>query len=336
VLYRNLGGGRFSDATRAWGADRVPGFDLGVAFADYDGSGRPSLAIANDEAPGNLLKNQGASFKDVGELAGAALDSSGAVHGGMGIDWGDYDNDGRLDLFVGTFQNQAKCIYHNDGAYFTDHSAALGLGSLAPNVTFGAKWLDYDNDGWLDLVLANGHVQDNIHAIDSSAEYRQPVALCHNGAGGRFADVSAQMAPACTTPIVGRGLAIGDIDNDGLMDVLVVDSAGAPLLLRNETAGAGHWLELTLVGTRSNRDGIGALVTAAAGGLKQVRLCQTGGSYLSSSDRRVHIGLGPATTADITVRWPSGHVDSYHDVPADRILTAREGATGLLPGPGRG
>ncbi|HEX5323696.1 MAG TPA: CRTAC1 family protein [Capsulimonadaceae bacterium] len=330
VLYHNLGSGKFEDVTQKWHADHTPGYTLGVAAADYNGSGRQSLALANDENPGDLLTNQGKVFQDEGEASGTALDAAGEVHGGMGIDWGDYDNDGQLDLFVATFQHQAKCLYHNEGAYFTEKSSAMGLGGAVNLVTFGCKWIDYDNTGWLDLILANGHVQDNIQAIDKSESYREPIALYRNQMGRSFQNVGSRLDPKVTRPIVGRGLAVGDFDNDGRMDVLVVDCEGAPLLLHNQSPNPGHWLELNLIGTRSNRDGLGAIVTATAGGLKQVRPCQTDGSYMSASDKRVHIGLGTAATADISIRWPSGQVDQYTSVNADHIITAREGSKQLI------
>ncbi|HZT41161.1 MAG TPA: VCBS repeat-containing protein, partial [Chthonomonadaceae bacterium] len=267
VLYHNEGHGRFQDVTDRWKARTGHGKDLGVACADYAGKGRQSIALANDEVPGDLLDNQGHVFLNRGAESGIAYDANGIVHGGMGEDWGDYDNDGRPDLAVATFQNEPKNIYHNDGGgFFTDRSTMLGVAARTqPYVAFGIKWLDIDNDGWLDLVIANGHVQDNIHDIDKSTTYLQPVQLLRNNGGMAFEDVGAAAGPAFSAPILGRGLAIGDFDNDGRMDVLVVDSEGTPLLLHNETPNAGHWLLLTLEGTKSNRDGIGAMVTAEVG-----------------------------------------------------------------------
>jgi hypothetical protein len=326
ALYHNEGGGRFRDVTRAREATRVSGKCLGAAFADFDGSGRQSLALANDEVPGDLLLNLGRKFRNIGVDSGTAYDTQGNVHGGMGIDWGDYDNDGRLDLVVATFTNEAKSIYHNDGGRaFTDNSAALGIAERTlPYIAFGAKWLDCDNDGWLDLLLANGHVQDNIRDIDRNLSYREPTQLFRNLQGGAFEELTAQAGVDLSRPIVGRGLAVGDYDNDGRVDALVVDSEGAPLLLHNETQPTGHWLTCRLAGRTSNSDGAGALLTAEAGGLRQVRRCGTDGSYMSASDRRVHFGLGPALTATITVRWPSGTVRAYRDLPADREVTLKE------------
>ncbi len=331
TLYHNLRGGRFEDITKASGADAHAGRGLGAAFADYDQSGHAGLAITNDEAVGNLFENVGGGhLKDVAVSAGVAYDRDGSVHGGMGMDWGDYDNDGRLDLFVATFRNEAKCLYHNEGGLFTDRSYASGIGPAAlPYVTFGAKWADFENSGWLDLLITNGHVQDNIEKIENTT-YRQPVQLFHNRRRRpvEFTDASSPSGLSALPPIVGRGLAIGDFDNDGRVDALVVDSEGAPLLLHNETAPDAHWLSVKLEGTTSNRDGIGAVVTATAAGLTQTRLCHTDGSYLSASDRRVHLGLGQAGQVEsLSIKWPSGHTDVWHNLRADRQITLKEGAS---------
>ena len=331
VLYHNEGNGRFRDVSEAWGVRQAHGATLGVAFADYDGTGRPSLEVANDGKPGDLFQNLGGRFQNVGRKSGTS-ESEGRPYSGMGVDWGDYDNDGRLDLSIGTFETQQKCVYRNLGAgVFEETSTRLGVTSNAyPYVTFGVKWLDYNNDGWLDLLIANGHVEDNVAQIEKTATYRQPTQLFENVRGKRLTEVSRQAGPALGAPIVGRGIAIGDFDNDGRVDALIVDSEGAPLLLHNQTRHAGHWLSLKLVGVQSNRDGIGAFVTVTAGGLTQTRLCHTDGSYLSASDVRVHVGLGKAARASrLTVRWPSGHTDAFSDVRADRQILLREGHSSL-------
>jgi len=332
TLYQNAGNGRFRDVTQPWGLQNSTGKTLGVAFADYNGSGYPSLYLANDERQGNLFQNSGARMKDVGRESGTAYDGRFQMHGGMGVDWGDYDNDGKMDLFIAAFRSEPKTIHHNEGGgLFQDHSAVLTFAAATePYVAFGGKWLDYDNDGWLDLMIANGHVQDNIAAIDKGATYREPTQLFRNDRGRLLVDMSARAGADLPRPLVGRGLAVGDFDNDGRVDALVVDSEGTPLLLHNESAPVGHWLSLKLVGTKSNHDGIGARVTVttrtATGGLTQMRLCHTDGSYLSASDVRVHVGLGIAAVAErVVVRWPSGQVDVLRHVKADRFLTVREG-----------
>ena len=329
VLYHNEGGGKFRNATQNWGAQNVHGRALGAAFIDFDDSGRQSLAIANDENPGDLLQNNGHSFKNVGVESGTAYDSATNVHGGMGLDWGDFNNDGKFDLAVATFFGEDKCVYRNEGGgIFTETCRALGMSQpLMPYVSFGIKFIDFDNDGFLDLIFANGHVQDNIDLLEKTT-YREPLALLHNKGGKSFADVSSQLGVG--TPIVGRGLAVGDFDNDGKMDILVVDSEGAPLLLHNQSAGTGHWLGVKLIGTRSNRDGYGAILTVAAGGRQWKQRCATDGSYLSASDPRVHFGLDEVKALDmLTIQWPSGHKDVLRGVALDKYITVREGAAPL-------
>ena len=328
VLYRNLGGGKFQNVTAKWNINSTQGKGLGVTAADYDDSGHQSLAIANDEVPGDLLHFAKGKFENVGKNAGIAYDNAGQVHGGMGIDWGDYDNDGKLDLFVATFATEPKAIYHNEGSgYFTDNTGPLGVGlKTRPYVAFGGKFFDVDNDGWLDLMLANGHIQDNVATTNPGETYPQPMQLFHNQNGTAFEDISAASGAGFQHSIVGRGLAVGDYDNDGKMDALVVDAEGKPLLLHNETTSAGHWLSCRLIGTKSNRDGYGAMVTVKAGALSLLRRCGTDGSYLSASDSRVHFGLGPNTTAQtLTVKWPDGHTDTYANLPADHLVTLQEG-----------
>ena len=331
VLYQNLGGGRFFDISAAAGVSSATGKTLGVACAPLDAARAPYIAVANDEMPGDLLRPTltagQARYTNIGSTSGTAFDRDGNIHGGMGTDWADYDNDGKFDLFVATFQHEAKSLYHNDGGeQFTDNTYRAGLGTATlPRLTFGVKFADFANAGWLDVMTANGHVQDNIEQIDSSTTYRQATQLFQN-IDGHFVDRSESAGPALLKPIVGRGLAVGDFDNDGRVDALVVDSEGAPLLLHNDSAPVGHWISLRLIGTRSNRDGYGAIVRVTAGGLTQTRLCHADGSYLSSSDRRVHVGIGGARAIDkISITWPSGHTDTITNVLVDRVMTFREG-----------
>ena len=239
---------------------------------------------------------------------------------------------GRFDLFVATYQGEAKSLYHNEG--YGNYNDATYLAGIAPttmpNVAFGCKLFDYDNDGALDLIIANGHVQDNIQAIDGTTTYRQATQLFHNSGSApyTFTDVTAVAGKDLQRQIVGRGLAAGDYDNDGRVDVLVVDSEGAPLLLHNETRSTNHWLGVKLVGTRSNREGIGAVLTVAVAGRSLTRFCHTDGSYLSASDSRVHFGLGTSGRVDsLTIHWPSGKTDVLKDIAADRYITVREGGT---------
>ena len=334
VLYHNLGRGRFQNVTAAWGADTATGHGLAVAAATFDGSGRVGLAVANDEQKGDLFQSDRAGhFMNVGVRSGTGMNASGNAHGGMGMDWGDYDNDGKPDLFVATYVKEAKEVYHNLGdGVFKDISGNATFGFAAwRNVAWGSKWLDADNSGWLDLMVACGHVYSNAAVLSDQPPYREPTSLFYNLGGKAFVDAT-KAGMGALPPIVGRGLAVGDFDNDGKVDALVVDSEGAPLLLRNESRSTGHWLSFTLVGTgpRCNRDGYGAQVTVTAGSLTQTRVCHADGSYLSSSDKRVHVGLGAAVqAASVTVRWPDGRVDKYADVAGDRGYVAREGSKTL-------
>lgn len=345
VLYRNQAGVSFRDVTAAWGANAHSGHGLGVAFADFDASGSVDFAVANDDVAGDLFQNGGGDrrLKNVGAESGTAFEPGGDVHGGMGADWGDHDNDGDLDLFVATFRDEVKSLYRNDGqALFSDVSPDNGVERATwPYVAFGAKFLDADNDGWLDLMLANGHVKDVVHYFEDS-KFRQPPQLLHNK-GGRaptYQDISATAGRDFARTLLGRGLAVGDYDNDGRWDALVVDNEGKPLLLHNESAvPKGAWIGFRLVtpgGSTGNRDAYGAVVTVTVGEHRWVRQCQPGGSYLSSSDPRVHFGLGrragvavawagTGKVDRVAVRWPDGTTQTWHNVPSGRYFTLTQG-----------
>jgi hypothetical protein len=331
VLYHNEHG-HFRDVTQAWGINAEHGRGLGVAFADFDGSGKQGFAVANDLVAGDLFMHSAdARLKNVGRVSGTALDPMGHVHAGMGIDWGDYDNDGHPDLFVTTFGDETKCLYHNDGGSFTYKSEDAGLDEpTLPYVGWGCKFLDADNDGWLDLMIANGHVQDNIARFHEGS-YRQPTLFLRNRGGAHvtFEDASRRSGLNALKPIVGRGLAVGDFDNDGRVDALVVDSEGRPLLLHNETdAPENRWIGFKLTGTgHSNPDAYGATITVTTEGRTLTRFCHADGSYLSSSDPRVHFGLGPGspTVSQVTIHWPDGRISTMHDVPAGRYYPVNEG-----------
>ncbi len=331
VLYFNQGGHRFRDVTNETGASAHSGSGLGVAFADYNASGHVSVAVVNDESASSLFQNQGGGrLQEIGVASGMAVNDWGATYAGMGVDWGDYDNDGRLDLFVTTFSNEPKSLFHNnENGSFKDKSQNNGIAhATLTNLAFGTKFLDADNDGWLDILIANGHVDDNVAAITPDMRYRQPMQFLHNegGAEPQFTDGSKNAGLDKLPAIVGRGLAIGDFDNDGRIDALVVDSEGSPLLLHNVTQHAGHWAGFRLIGTgKSNRDAYGAMVTVESGGRKLLRQCQSAGSYLSASDPRVHFGIGKATVMDrVTVVWPDGKRQQWAHLMADRYVTLTE------------
>jgi hypothetical protein len=333
VLFHNLGGGKFRDATQEAGLDKADGKTLGVAFADPEDRGCDDLYLANDEEPQDYFRNDGhGHFRNVALENGTAFNGEGGRQGGMGLDFGDYDGDGRPDLFVGTFADEQKSLYRNaGGGQFEQDSTRAGIGeSSRPRVTFGAKFLDVDNDGRLDLLFINGHVRDQVQRVDPNNSYPQRSQLFWNQGGGRFREVSDQVGEDFRRPIVGRGLAVGDFDNDGQVDALEGDLEGAPVLLHNDGARVrGNWLSLRLVGTKSNRMAIGARIELVAGGGRQVRELRTDGSYLSAHDPRVHFGLGAATKIDeIRIRWPSGARQRLRDVAPNQFLRVTEASSG--------
>ncbi|HLI47892.1 MAG TPA: CRTAC1 family protein [Chthonomonas sp.] len=327
-LYRNIKGQRFEEITQEAGLTAAHGKTLGVAVADVNGDGWPDIYLANDEMPGDLfINNKGKAFHNEGLLRGVALNGAGQMQGGMGVDFGDYDNDGLLDLFVATFENEPDVLYQaSKSGIFMDMSIPLGIATITrPLVGFGCKFLDIDNDGWLDLAIANGHIHDNEDLVDTQEHYRQPMLLFHNQNGQLFADITAKGGMGFTTPMVGRGLAIGDLNNDGRMDIVTVDLEGKARLLINQFPNPGNWIRITLEGRQSNRMGIGARVTVYAEGKRWVKECTTGGSYLSASDVRLHFGLGTAKSVEkIEVHWPSGKQSIVTPLRINRDITIVE------------
>jgi enediyne biosynthesis protein E4 len=326
--YRNQDG-KFQRSTLS----QTTGRGLGVTACDIEQTGSVFLSFANDEIAGDLLEPTPEGYKNIAAAAGTAYDRDGNVHGGMGTDWGDIDNDGKFDLFVATFQNEVKSLYHNEGnRVFLDTSYINGIGTpTSPLVAFGGKFLDFNNDGWLDLIIANGHVQDNIMDIEAKTLYRQPTQLFQSkgivGNKNVVFDDRSNSAGDLPKAIVGRGLAIGDYDNDGRIDTLIVDSEGEPHLLHNEnTEVTNHWLGIQLEGTKCNRDGYGSVLTAEVEGRKIVRYCHADGSYMSSSDSRVILGIGTAKKIDkLTIRWSDGTVETKSNLPLDRYISLTEG-----------
>jgi len=329
VLYHNNGNGTFTDITREAGVYTTAGKGLGVVFGDYDDDGWVDFFVANDLAPNFLFHNTGRGhFRDVGLLAGVAVASDGKARAGMGVDFGDYDGDGKLDVVVTNFMLEAHNLFRNLGnGLFADATYESGLGvPTLPFVGFGVSFLDYDNDGRLDLAIANGHVLDNAEHFSPNATYAQRNLLFHNEGGGRLKEVGRSAGPGFALEKVHRGLAVGDIDNDGNLDLLITNNGQAVDLLRNAGGDRGNSLLVKLVGKKSNRDAIGARLRVTAGGSTQIREVKAGSSYLSQSDVRVHVGVGAATVIDrIDIRWPAGESEVVRNVAANQRITIVEG-----------
>ena len=325
LLFHNEGGGRFRDVSRESGFGSAPGRGLGVALTDYDGDGRIDITVANDAAPQQLFHNEGGGkLREAGFDMNIAYDDNGRVFSGMGLDWGDVDGDGRDELVVNALAQQRYALYRWAGGTFEYASAETGLAAASRNHSgWGMKLVDMDNDGRLDLVTAQSHVMDNIERTQPAVAHREPMMLLHN-VGGLFEDVSARMGAAWLKPRAARGAAFGDLDNDGLVDVVVVSQEEKAVVFRNRGAG-GHWLLVKLAGVVSNRDGIGALVRVRAGGREQRRMVTTAGSYLASNDVRAHFGLGEAAVAnEVEVIWPRGMRQIVRNVKAGQVLLLRE------------
>jgi enediyne biosynthesis protein E4 len=317
LLYRNRGDGTFEDVSAKCGITAKKGRALGVAFADYDNDGFTDIFVANDGMQQYLFHNNGnGTFTECALDSGAALTADGKPLSGMGTVFQDYDNDGLPDIFVTVLPREIYGAFHNDGqGLFTSRSLETGLGALtAGSSGWGVGLEDFDNDGWKDLLVAQSHVLDNVDAIDHSLHYLEPPLLALNR-NGRF----ERAASGVTTPMAGRGLAVGDLNNDGWMDAVVTVLGGPPVILMNR-GGSQHWLGVTLRGTRSNRDGLGARVRVNG----QTRYATTSGSYCSANDKRLHFGLGSAKTATVEVAWPSGVKQTVNDVRADQFLEVTE------------
>jgi hypothetical protein len=327
IAYHNDGDGHFSDWTKKVGLDK-PGRALGLAIADYDHDGKTDLFVANDSMLEFLYHNEGGRFKEEALDAGVSVDGDGNTYAGMGVDFQDYNNDGWSDLAVTSLAGQQYALYdnHRDGT-FTYASESAGLGQItASHSGMGILFVDYDNDGWKDLVATQGHVLDNIQLTHPDQRYLEPLLLAHNESG-HFIDVSKHAGAIFQKLLAGRGLASGDINNDGKVDFVVTTNDGPAYVLRNDTAGRNHWILLNLVGHTSNRDGIGAVVKVTTSTGEQYRTVSTGSSYLSASDKRVHFGMGSdAVARKIEIVWPSGIVQTLLEVKADQILRIDEPA----------
>ena len=312
LLFHNDGGGRFTEVAAAAGVSDPKGhFGLGIAWLDINGDGWPDLYVANDSNANFLYLNQkDGTFKEAGFPMGVAVSEDGAEQGSMGVAVADYDHSGRFSLHVTNFSEEYNAVYHPDGDHFSDLSFRSRTAAVSlPYVGWGNAFFDYDIDTWLDLIAVNGHVYPQLDRVKmgASAGYRQRKLLYHNRGDGTFEEVAAKYGAAFTEERVSRGLAIGDLDDDGGIDIVINDLDGAPQLLHNEAAARGHWLIVKLRGAAPNTDAIGAVVTVTAGGVTQKGLVQSGTGYLSQNDMRRHFGLGAAAAADsIEVTWPDG------------------------------
>jgi hypothetical protein len=334
-LFHNNGDGTFTDVSKAAGVDDPSGYyGLGVVWADFNNTGRPDIYVANDSTPKFLYKNLGnGKFKDIGLESGTAVSDDGSEQASMGIALGDYNHTGRPSIFVTNFSDENADLYRNDGDWnFKEVSYETGtaLPSL-PYVKWGTVFADLDNDGWVDLVAVNGHVYPQVDSLPAGARYREPMTLEMNQADGAFCDASDEAGKPLTEPRVARGLAVGDLFNDGNLDLVIGELDGAPMILRNRGVADRHWVSFDLVGTKSNRLALNARVTVKAAGMTQTDEVHSGGSYLSQNDLRLHFGLGAAGKIDsVVVHWPSGKVETLNDLAVDKFYEVKEGA-GVLP-----
>ena len=330
TLYHNKGGGVFEDVTTRAGLGGRPANGLGVVTFDANGDGWTDIFIANDSMQNSLFLNKGnGTFEESAIAAGVGLGENGEMEAGMGVDAADYDGDGLPDLYITHLDFELNRLYRNgpDGI-FEDRTEASGLGHQAFHLSgFGVRFVDYDNDGWRDLFLVNGHVMDNITLMHPKTTYAEPKLVFRN-VGGRFHNVTAQLGPDLAAMRVSRAAAFADYDNDGDIDVLVSNNGQAPQLLRNDGGNRNHWIQVQLVGTKSNRDGYGAKVKVIAGRMNSVEERKGGMSYQSAHDPRLHFGLGTASRVDsIEVRWPSGIVNQLAGIPADQVVVVKEGSS---------
>jgi hypothetical protein len=331
-LWHNRGNGTFEDITQKAGLGDATSKTLGVAVLDYDNDGWPDLLFSNDTQPNKLYRNNGnGSFSEKAVVAGVAFSEDGVARAGMGVDAADYDHSGFASVLITNFSNQMVSLYHNEGkGLFVDEAprSEIGRASLL-TLGFGCFFFDYDLDGWPDVLIANGHIDADIQRVQANVKYAMPPHLFRNVGKGKFEEVTNSMGAAFASPRVGRGAAYADINNDGRLDLLLSTNGGPVYLFRNEaqgTAAANHSLRIKLVGTKSNRDGIGAVMKLTAGGETQTEMLRSGSSYLSASELVLTFGLAQRDKADsIEVRWPSGQLDRLSSVPAGATITVTEG-----------
>jgi len=332
TLFHNLGNGRFEDVTRKAGLYDPTSKSLGIAMLDYDNDGWMDLFVANDTQPNKLYhNNRNGTFTDQAVLAGVAYGDSGTMRAGMGADVGDFSHSGQQGLLIGNFTNEGLALYTSDGSgLFTEESAAAGINEVSlRSLTFGSLFFDYDLDGWLDIFAANGHVADDISVLQPTLHYAESPLLFRNKGNGKFEDVTDRVGPALRKPVVGRGAAYADFDLDGDLDLLMTVNNGPARLFRNDNANQNDMLRVKTVGTKSNRDGIGAKITLRTNkGVRQFAMVHSGSSYLSQSELPVTFGLGKPEgdkTISLEIVWPSGHKDSISGIKPNQFITVEEG-----------
>ena len=329
-LYHNNGDGTFAEVSKTAGVEDATGYyGLGVVWSDFDDDGRPDLFIADDSTPNYLYHNQGdGHFKDVSYMSGTAVANDGGEMAGMGVAICDYNHKGRFSIYITNFEDQINSLYRNDGGLnFSEVSGAAKIGTITvPYMGWGTGCVDFDNDGWPDLFVVNGHVYPQVDSLANGGKYRQRKLVFRNEHDGTFRDVTAEAGSALSVIQASRGAAFGDLNNDGTVDVVVENLDGSPMILRNKTKSPNHWITLELRGSKSNRMALGAKVTVTAGSLIQIDEVRSGGSYLSNSDPRVHFGLADSSTVDsIQIRWPSGATETLRSLHADQLYVVKEG-----------
>ena len=340
ILFHNNGDGTFTDVSESSGILAANGtFGLGVLTADFDNDGWPDIYVANDSSPSALYQNKkNGKFEDIALIAGCALSADGKPQAGMGVSAADYDLDGNLDIVKTNFAGDTPSLYHNLGsANFEDATFTAGLGAHTQYLGWGVGFFDFDNDGWADILICNGHVYPEVEQLKTEAGYAQRKLLYRNLRNGKFEEVTDVAGPGITTPNACRGCAFGDFDNDGDIDMVVNTVNGLPQLLRCDSSTGNNWIKIKTIGTKSNRSGIGARVTCTVtmpGESKphrQIDEVRSGGGYFSQSDLRVHFGLGKASKVDsLEIRWPSGQVDTMKGIPVNQVVYVQEG-TGIMP-----
>ncbi|PYX46244.1 MAG: RNA-binding protein [Acidobacteria bacterium] len=330
ILYHNLGGGKFADATTKAHIDKTSGhYSLGVATFDFDNDGWPDIYIACDSTASILFRNNhDGTFTDVAVSAGAAYNEDGREQAGMGVSVGDFNGDGDLDIFKTNFSDDTSTLYRNNGnGTFDDVTFAAGLGLHTQYLGWGTTFFDFDDDGWPDLLVVNGHVYPEVDKQHLGSTYPEPRILYHNNGNGTFSDISVEAGPGITAMHAGRGLAVGDLWNDGRLSAVISNMNDHPSLLVNQVRSANHWIGIRTIGTKSNRDGIGARITVKAGARTLVDEVRSGASYASNNDMRVHFGLGASVKIDwVQIRWPSGLTERFDDLGVDKIHTIKEGS----------